>query len=122
MATRNDSGSCSRVNLASRLVRLLVFLIGAVLWLSITGALPGLLRAGIRSPCPRAAGPYFDLRASLSRCTSDSFSRWAFSRTASLSPSQVVWRTIHASLSTSCSRAPQLHRQGSRHASRWTSG
>ena len=41
MATRNNSGSRSRVNLASRLVRLLVFLIGVVLWLSVAGALPG---------------------------------------------------------------------------------
>ena len=41
MATRNDSGRRSCANLASRLVRLLVFLIGVVLWLSMAGALPG---------------------------------------------------------------------------------
>ena len=39
MATRNDSGSRSCVNLASRLVRLLVFLIGVVLWLGMAGGM-----------------------------------------------------------------------------------
>ena len=41
MATRNDSGSRSCANLASRPVCLLVFLIGVVPWLSMAGVLPG---------------------------------------------------------------------------------
>lgn len=41
MATRNDFDSRSCVSLQSRMVRLLGFLIGVVLCLSMAGALPG---------------------------------------------------------------------------------